>query len=202
MSGSTFIENNSMIGLDRTSNKVTDKVFSTETSRIVKGKTLTVPGAPTPYYSATNPFGGGAQPGFPNTFFRDYSIGTNAYYVVYWGAPINNGGSPITSYNVKLIHYRDSSVLQSQNTTGDTPGRYYFVPIDIGYSVIVTITATNAIGTGPAFITNPVCGLQYRAVPGSFNGCAGCIYISTTNDGTCGYYSSNYYDFVYCCPSL
>jgi len=191
MSGSTFIENNSMIGLDRTSNKVTDKVFSTETSRIVKGKTLTVPGAPTPYYVP------GAL-GFPNTFFRDSTIGTTGYFYLYYSPPISNGGSPITSYNYQILHYRDSSVLLSGSFGVNN---YYYFSLDRGYSLIATITATNAIGTGPAFITNPVCGLQYRGVPGSFQGCDGCYYVSTTNDGTCGYYSSNYFDTSGCCYS-
>jgi len=188
MSGSTFIENNSMIGLDRTSNKVTDKVFSTETSRIVKGKTLTVPGAPTPYYVP------GAA-GFPNTFFRDFTIGTNGYFYLYYSPPISNGGSPITSYNYQILHYRDSSVLLSGSFGVITT--IYF-SLGVGYSLIATITATNAIGTGPAFITNPVCGVGGQYVPGTSTYCEGCNTQYILNDGSCGYWVRNTDDGTCC----
>jgi len=191
MSGSTFIENNSMIGLDRTSNKVTDKVFSTETSRIVKGKTLTVPGAPTPYYVP------GAL-GFPNTFFRESSIGTTGYYYLYYSPPISNGGSPITSYNYQILHYRDSSVLLSGSFGVNN---YYFFSLDVGYSLIATITATNAIGTGPAFITNPICGVGGQYLPGTGIYCSGCNTQYIQNNGNCDYYVYNVYADGFCCSA-
>jgi hypothetical protein len=190
MSGSTFIENNSMIGLDRTSNKVTDKVFSTETSRIVKGKTLTVPGAPTPYYVP------GAY-GFPNTFFKDTSVGTTGYYILAFSVPISDGGSPIIRYNYQILHYRDSSLLASGTVSGVNTN--YFFSFNIGYSLIATITATNAIGTGPAFITNPVCGTAGQYLPGTGVHCDGCSTQYIQNDGNCGYYVYNVSYDGYCC---
>lgn len=87
--------------------------------------------------------GGGTAPTAPGAPGRPTAVPGNAQATVNWAAPASNGGSAITGYTVT------SSPGDFPATTGgalDTtvPG------LTNGTSYSFTVTATNAVGTGPA----------------------------------------------------
>jgi RHS repeat-associated protein len=102
------------------------------------------------YVNATNGVGAGpavttgtvvpvAVPGAPTAVT---GVGTYGGANVSWTAPASNGGSPITSYTV--VASPGGASVSAAGTTATLNG------LNNGWSYTFTVTATNAVGTGPA----------------------------------------------------
>ncbi len=77
----------------------------------------------------------------------------NASATVTWSAPANNG-SPITSYTV--TPYAGSTALTPTTITGSPPATSATVTgLTNGTTYTFTVSATNAVGTGPASTASP-----------------------------------------------
>jgi len=66
--------------------------------------------------------------------------------VVSWTAPVSNGGTPITSYTVTSSGGQTCTTANGSTTTCTVTG------LTNGTSYTFTVTATNAVGTGPASV--------------------------------------------------
>ena len=82
-------------------------------------------------------------PGVPGAPTNVVAVGGNGSAVVSWTAP-GNGGSAITGYTVSSTPAGGSATVSGSSTTATVSG------LSNGTSYTFTITATNAVGTGPA----------------------------------------------------
>jgi hypothetical protein len=112
------------------------------TSYTLQVRALNVAGA-SAYSAMSNAVVPKAVPGAP-------TIGTatagNATATVYWAAPASTGGSPITSYTIRV--YRLGAVV-STKTAASTARSLVLTGLGNGSSYSFTVAAVNAIGTGP-----------------------------------------------------
>ena len=76
--------------------------------------------------------------------------------VVSWTAPTSNGGTPITSYTVTSSGGQTCTTPNGSTTTCTVTG------LTNGTSYTFTVTATNAVGTGPASTPRPRCPGDHR----------------------------------------
>ena len=80
-----------------------------------------------------------------------------------WTAPSDNGGSPITSYEVKVY---ENGILQVVFTTSNANTSYTVTGLNTGTAYTFTVAATNAIGTGPASaVLGPITTVATPTVP-------------------------------------
>ncbi|MHB1775904.1 MAG: fibronectin type III domain-containing protein [Acidimicrobiales bacterium] len=96
---------------------------------------------PPPVLTSTTISGSATAPGAP-------TIGTatagNGQATVTWTAPSNDGGSPITGYTVTSSPGAITATASGSATSATVTG------LTNGTSYTFTVTATNAVGTGPA----------------------------------------------------
>ena len=105
-------------------------------------------GAKTPWEMATVVFksAAGSQPTAPAAPTGVTATGGNATATVSWTAP-SNGGSTITSYTVTPYI---GGTAQTPSTVSGTTTSTTITGLTNGTAYTFTVTATNAIGTGPA----------------------------------------------------
>ena len=95
--------------------------------------------------TAVTPAAGAVAPGAPTGVTASAGDGSA---LVSWTAP-SNGGSPITSYTV--TPYIGTTAQTAKTVTGSPPGTSTTVTgLTNGTAYTFTVTATNAVGTGPA----------------------------------------------------
>jgi hypothetical protein len=88
----------------------------------------------------------------------------NGSAVIRWAGPSSNGGSPVRNYVVRV--YRDGTQVKSA-TLAATARAATVTGLANGVTHTVTVTATNALGAGPASATGTV---VPRTVPGAPTG--------------------------------
>jgi hypothetical protein len=90
----------------------------------------------------------------------------NGIAAVTWQAPASDGGSPITSYTVITLPETQGAAVPAPVTVFASTATTMVNGLTIGATYVFTVTATNAIGTGPASVTsNPVTPVLQPAMP-------------------------------------
>jgi hypothetical protein len=90
-----------------------------------------------------------APPGAPGAPTSVTATGGDGSALVTWTAPANDGGSPITSYTV--TPFIGTTAQTPVTVTGNPPATSTTVNgLTNGTAYAFTVTATNAVGTGPA----------------------------------------------------
>lgn len=109
---------------------------------------------------------------------------------VTWDAPASSGGSPVTTYEWRVYLQADSSTIAS-GTVADSTTSVDFPSLTYGLTYVATVTATNAVGTGPAGSTDPFVRSQLPGDPAHVTGSGvanddGTATISTGWDASAG----------------
>lgn len=87
-------------------------------------------------------------------------------YVIGWSAPTDDGGSPITGYQVQVMDMTDQPPTQVVSTTV-TGTTYTLTPLNWYEAYQINVSAINAIGTGPASTLNIPAVPPQTQVPGA-----------------------------------
>jgi hypothetical protein len=90
----------------------------------------------------------------------------NSIAAVTWQAPASDGGSPITSYTVTTLPGTQGAAVPAPVTVPASTTTTMVNGPTNGATYMFTVTATNAIGTGPASVaSNPVTPVLQPALP-------------------------------------
>jgi photosystem II stability/assembly factor-like uncharacterized protein len=105
---------------------------------------------------------------------------------LYWTAPADDGGAPITSYQISAYV---GGTLWSSTITGSTAVHIWYMGLTNGTTYTFNVAAINAVGTGTQSLqSNAVTPATVPSAPTSVNGTAGdrsasLTWIAPTNDG-------------------
>jgi cellulose 1,4-beta-cellobiosidase len=135
------------------------------------------PGSASPPSNSVTPVATATVPGAPTGVT---ATAGNAQATVTWVAPASNGGSAITSYRVTALPGGNTCVSGTLSCT---------VNLTNGTAYTFTVTATNAIGTGPASAASA--SVTPRTVPGAptgvtataGNASAAVVWVAPANNG-------------------
>jgi hypothetical protein len=102
----------------------------------------------------------GGMPGVPSAPTNVVASSGNAQATVVWSAPASSGSSPITSYTVTSSPGGIKVTTPDGNTTMAT-----IAGLTNGTTYTFAVTATNAVGSGPAALSNGVTPTAMPMVP-------------------------------------
>jgi titin len=121
--------------------------------------------------SAFKTFGAWTAVTTPGAPLSVIAIGADRQATVSWSAPAS-GGSPITSYTVTASP--GGATVTSTSTTATLVG------LQVGTTYTFAVAASNALGAGPAAVSNPATTWDYPGVPQSVTATAGAAEATVT----------------------
>jgi titin len=95
-------------------------------------------------------------PGAPNDVIATYNAASPSATIT-WGPPASDGGSPIQYYRLTCMStWPTDPACTTPRTTSGPVTSYSWTGLMAGETYTFSVSAVNALGTGPATVSNPV----------------------------------------------